>query len=390
MEMKRFFKVPERSFILLGPRGTGKSTLIKQQLKFDLEINLLKSSSYIQLAANPSLLSQWTAKLKKGSWVYIDEVQKIPQLMDEIHAIYEDQKINFALSSSSARKLVRGGANLMAGRALSFQLFPFLYSEIKDQLTLSEYVNWGTLPQVIVEPTHRKDFLASYIELYLKQELMEEGLLRKLEPFLRFLKVLGIYNGQVLNTENIARESHVGRTTVDKYFEIIEDTLIGYKLNTYNPKWNRKETSHPKFYMFDAGVARACAGLLEDEVDHSWLGYAFENLVINEVRAYNHYLKKKRDLFYYKYTAGYEIDLIIENKKKTLSSPQQVTAIEIKYTKKWDKRWNEPLVDFKQKSQGKVKKIVGVYLGQEILQQGDVEIIPVQNFLMRLSNGEFL
>jgi predicted AAA+ superfamily ATPase len=390
MVIKRFFNPPKRSFLLLGPRGTGKSTLIQQQIKFDLEIDLLKSKFFLPLSANPSLLEDWTQPLKNGAWIYIDEIQKVPALMDEVHSLYENRKFNFALSGSSARKLKRGGGNLLAGRALTAQLFPFTYSEYGPHYNLSQAIEWGSLPQVITEPDFRRDFLSSYVETYLREELIEEGIVRKLEPFLRVLQVIGIYNGQVLNIENISRESHVGRTTVDKYFQVLEDTLIGFRLPPFRPKWNAKELTHPKFYLFDVGVARGCAGLLSEELDPSWIGFSFETVIINEIRAYNHYLNTHRTLFYYKYNGGYEVDLIIENRKKTLSSPQQLTAIEIKSARKWDSRWNAPLLEIKEKSKGKIKKIVGVYRGDRHLQFGALNIYPAEQFLTLLSQGEFL
>lgn len=388
--IKRVFKLPDRSFLLLGPRGVGKSTLIRQQIKFDLEIDLLKSKYFLPLTANPSLLEDWTSQLKAGSWIYIDEIQKIPALMDEVHSLYESQKFNFALSGSSARKLKRGGANLMAGRALSAQLFPFLYSEYHSIYDLNQAIQWGSLPQVVIEPTSKIDFLYSYVETYLREELVEEGLIRKLEPFLRVLQVLGVYNGQILNTENIARESRVGRTTVDKYFQVIEETLIGQRLEALRTKWNKKEQTHPKFYLFDVGVARACAGLLNDELDSSQLGHSFEALIIGEVQAYNSYLKLNRSLSYYKFSGGYEIDLLIEIRKKTISKTALYTAIEIKSAKLWDPRWNDALFDIQKKSKGKVNRLVGVYRGSKKLEFKNIEVYPAEQFLELLSQGQFL
>ncbi len=387
--IKRFFSLPRRSFLLLGPRGVGKSTLIRQQIKFDLEIDLLKSKYFLPLSANPSLLEDWTSQLKAGSWIYLDEIQKIPALMDEVHSLYESKKFNFALSGSSARKLKRGGANLLAGRALSLQLFPFTYSEYGPIYKLNQAIHWGSLPQVVTEPDSKIDFLYSYVETYLREELIEEGLIRKLEPFLRVLQVLGTYNGQVLNTENIARESHVGRTTVDKYFAVIEETLIGYRLESLRPGWNKKEQTHPKFYLFDVGVARACAGLLTDELDPSQLGHSFEALIVGEVRAYNSYLKLHKPLFYYKFSGGYEIDLLIECRKKTISNTATYTAIEIKSAKTWDARWNQPIFDLQIKSKGKIKRLVGVYRGDKKLQFKNIEVYPAEMFLNLLSQGHF-
>lgn len=389
MEIKRFLEIPKKSFLLLGPRGTGKSTLIRKKLKCQLELDLLKSKSFLPLSSNPSLLEDLTKGLNARSWVYIDEIQRIPSLMDEVHSLYESKKLHFALTGSSARKLKRGGANLLAGRALSLNLFPLTYKEYSPTFSIEDALQWGSLPQTLTEKEFRQDYLQSYVETYLREELIQEGLIRKLEPFARFLNIVGVYSGQILNKENIARESHVGRATVEKYFEVLKDTLIGVELPALQLKWNSKEFTHPKFYLFDQGVARACSGFLSQEIDPSWLGFAFETLVVNEVRAFNHYLRANKNLFYYKFSGGYEIDLIIENKRKTFSQSAEYTAIEIKLAQRWDKRWNDPLLDIKKKSKSKVKRLLGIYRGKEVLKQGDVEILPVEVFLTSLSQGDF-
>ncbi len=390
MEIKRFLQIPNTSFMLLGPRGTGKSTLIKKVVPIDLEIDLLQAKNYLALSANPSELQERSKNLKADAWVFIDEIQKIPALLDEVHSLYESKKIHFALSGSSVRKLRRQGANLLAGRALITQLFPMTYYEYNKVYDLEQAIAWGSLPKTITNFAHRADFLSSYVETYLREELVEEGMIRKLEPFVRFLNICGNYNAQILNVENIAREAFISRSTVQSYFEILEETLIGFRLPSLQAKFNAKEVSHPKFYLFDNGVSRACANMAFEDIDSVWTGFAFEALILNEVRTYNRYLKKNRDIFYYKYNGGYEIDLIIENKKKTLSSKQELTCIEIKSTKKWDKRWNDPLINFKEKSNGKVKKLLGVYRGKEILNINDVEILPAEIFLTRLAEGKII
>lgn len=383
----RALELPQKSFLLFGPRGVGKSTLIKMKLKFSLEINLLKSTEFIALSHNPSLLIEKTKHLKKGDWVFIDEVQKIPALLDEVHNLYESKKINFALSGSSARKLKRGGANLLAGRALQVHLFPLVYKECHEFSDLKNVVDWGSLPAIITDKKNRVDTLATYVESYLKQELIEEGLIRKLEPFVRFLKTAGIYNAQVLNVENIARESHIGRTSVDKYFDILEDTLIGFRLPAIQLGIKTREITHPKFYFFDSGVARASAGLIYEDIDNVWRGFSFETLVLNEVKSFNNYSKKFRELYYYKVSGGEEIDLLIEITKKTMSKSQEFLAIEIKYSNKWDKRWSSQLTQVLKQSK-KIKKAIGVYTGQEILTHDNVLILPFNEFAERLYRGE--
>ncbi len=390
IEITRFLSLPKSSFMVLGPRGTGKSTLIKKLITFDLEIDLLISRNFLSLHSDPSKLIAMTKNLKAGSWVLIDEVQKIPALLDEVHYLIESKKINFALSGSSARKLRRHGANLLAGRALSIQLFPMAYVEYKDYFKIEDAIKWGSLPKTINDRHSRSDYLSSYVETYLREELIEEGVLRKLAPFSRFLNVCGLYHAQILNIDHVARESFVPRSTIETYFNILEETLIGFKLNSLQCKFNKKEVKHPKFYMFDNGVSRACANLVNEEVDSVWMGHAFESLIINEVKTFNRYLKKNRDLFYYKYAEGYEIDLIIETRKKTLSQTQQLTAIEIKSSKKWDNRWNNSLLDLKEKSKNKITRLIGIYRGQEIININGLEIYPAEDFLTLLAEGKIL
>lgn len=390
MRINRILALPKSSFILLGPRGTGKSTLIQNTVRFDLEIDLLQAKDYLPLASNPSHIQKLTKSLGAKSWVFIDEIQKIPSLLDEVHSLIEKKKINFALSGSSARKLRKTGANLLAGRAISAQLFPITYMEYRGRYTTDEAIEWGSLPKTINAPSEKADYLSSYVETYLKEELIGEGIIRKLEPFLRFLNTCGTYNAQILNVDNIARECFVGRSTVQSYFEILEETLLGFRLPALGVKFNKGEVSHPKFYLFDNGVSRACSNLAYEEMDSVWLGFAFESLVVNEVRTHNRYLKKNRDIYYYKYSGGYEIDLVIENRKKTLSKPQELTAIEIKYAKKWDKRWNDALLDFKNKSRARCKRLIGVYRGKEELNIDGVEILPVEIFLEKLATGNII
>ena len=164
---------------------------------------------------------------------------------------------------------------------------------------------------------------------------------------------------------------------------------MGFRLPPLKAKWNSKEISQAKFYFFDAGIARACAGLIRDEVNDSWRGHSFETLILNEVRAFNRYLKKDRNLFYYKFHNGYEIDLLIETQKKSISQPQQLIALEIKFSKTWDRRWNKPLLDLQQKSKGHVTNLIGVYLGKSVLKQNAITIYPVEIFLEELSTGKF-
>ncbi len=388
-EYSRSIQLPDKSFLLLGPRGTGKSTLLKEKIDSKVTIDLLISSQFISLQQNPSSIRQLVRYLSPGDWILIDEIQKIPILMDEVHSLYEDMKLNFALTGSSARKLKRGGANLLAGRALYRQMFPLTLPETKYTLPVLDYIEWGGLPAVVTDKKNRQETLATYIETYMRQELIEEGLIRKLDPFARFLSVAGLYNAQILNVEKIARESHVKRPTVDTYFEILEDTLLGFRLPAIQLGIVTKEVTHPKFYFFDIGVARGCANLILEDVDSVWRGSALETQILHEVRAYNSYRKRGRDLYYYSVSGGGEIDLLVETKKKTLSQSKEFLAIEIKYSKKWDSRWSRYLGSLLKNKKSRIKKAIGVYMGDQIITQNGVEILPVTRFVEKLWSGVF-
>lgn len=385
---KRLISRPKKSFLLLGPRGTGKSTWLRTT-SFDLAIDLLKSRTRLDFQADPGILHDQVSNLKPGSWVLIDEVQKIPELLDEVHSIYEEKKIHFALSGSSARKLKRSGVNLLAGRALSYSMFPLIYPEYGAHQNIQTLVEWGTLPLVMDQPEFRAETLDTYVDTYLRQELLEEGLIRNLAPFSRFLKVAGLRNGQILNTERIASDCKVGRTTVDKYFEVLIDTLIGYRLPAYLPGLKEKEVSHSKFYFFDSGVARAASGQTGHSVSPESWGFYFETYLLNEIRAYLSYKKIKNNLFHYAVSGSGDIDLIIQHRPREISRAEQVTLVEFKASHDWDSKWTKSLLDFSARNKKiKIQRLIGVYLGDRRLTQKDVEILPVFEFLSELNSGK--
>ncbi|OFZ14429.1 MAG: hypothetical protein A2Z20_09320, partial [Bdellovibrionales bacterium RBG_16_40_8] len=363
--IERVQSLPAKSFFLFGPRGVGKSTLLKQKIKANLFLNLLKSSDFLKLKQNPDHLIELSKPLKAKSWIVIDEIQRIPELLNIVHEIYESQRINFALSGSSARKLKRGGANLLAGRALQTFLYPFAYPEFNKLCSLHDAIEWGTLPSIITEPEFRSETLAAYVEIYLREELIQEGIIRNTESFVRFLNIAGIMNGQSSNYENIARESHTKRTTVQTYFEILIDTLIGFYLPAYQPKLKVKEVSKPKFYFFDSGVARACAGLLSHPLDNAYKGFLFETFMINQIKSYNEYSKKRRGLYFYGIAGGNEIDLIIETRKGGQSSSTELIAIEFKLGGRWKNEWRRGLSVLSEHKPYKIIKKYIVYTGEK-------------------------
>lgn len=388
MMIKRIQQLPKKSFLLFGPRGVGKSTLLEQKITAKLVINLLKSADFLSLKQNPDHLIELTQPLKKDDWVVIDEIQRVPELLHIVHEIYERKKIHFALSGSSARKLKRGSADLLAGRALQTYLFPFVYPEFKDHTTLDDSIEWGTLPSAVMEPEYRRDMLTTYVETYLREELIQEGLIRNTSSFMRFLLVAGIMNGQSLNFENIARESHTSRSTVQTYFEILIDTLIGFYLPSYQPGLKVKEVSKSKFYFFDSGVARCCAGFASYVLDQSYKGYLFETFMVTQLRAYNEYSKKHLGIYFYGIAGGNEVDFIIETKKRSSSSPAEIIAIEFKLGSRWKNEWKQGLAILVPNKKFLTKKKYVVYTGTSKFETEDITALGAEEFLELLFKGD--
>lgn len=388
VDLSRALVPPDDSFFLFGPRGVGKSAWLKRRLSIDLTIDLLKSEEYLRFQQAPSRLRELAAALPKRSWICIDEVQKVPEILDEVHYLIETRKLRFALSGSSARKLRRGGANLLAGRAITRYLDAFSYTELRDRYALVDRLEWGCLPLIVNKPTLARDILRTYVATYIKEEIQEEGHVRKIAPFARFLQVAALFHGQQVNAASVARQASVPRANVDNYFSILTDTLLGHWLPPYRPHAKVQEQGHPKYYWFDIGVARAAAGRLDEPVESEWLGIALETLVFHELRVYFHTHQVERPIAYYRTQAGMEVDFVIETRKATLSRRPSVVLIEVKNARKWDSRWSKPMAELSASRKVVVERMIGVYRGMEILRQGDVDIFPVETFFQRLHSGD--
>lgn len=386
--LPRLLPCPDRSFFLFGPRGTGKSTWLKHVLPDALRFDLLDAALYLELSRDPHRLESMVGKRPAHSWVILDEIQKVPDLLDEVHRLMEERRWRFALCGSSARKLRRGGANLLAGRAITLNMEGFSAVELGPSFNLPRAIEWGFLPFVHQDPAHSADILAAYLNTYLKEEIREEGLVRKVPPFVRFLAIAGQLNAQVVNGHNVAREAAVARATVDTYFAILSDTLLGHFLPPWRPGLKVREAAHPKFYWSDTGVARAAADLLRDPVDRLWQGTALESLVFHELRVYNEVSRKHRPVSYYRTAAGVEIDFIVETEKRRISSPPRVVAIEVKRAEKWDRVWERPLRSLAALPALKVERMIGVYCGSRGYQFDQVEVMPTLDFLQSLHRGE--
>lgn len=383
----RLLNPPTQSFFLFGARGVGKTTWAQSVIPEAKRLSLLDQRLYLRLLRDPHAIAEILGGLKPHSWVFLDEVQKIPSLLDEVHRLIEEKKLKFILTGSSARKLKRGGANLLGGRALTLRMESLSSAELKEAFVLNDCLQWGGLPLVAQESSNRAEILDSYVSTYLKEEIKEEGLVRKLEPFVRFLEVAGIVNAEILNLENIARDAAVPRSSLDGYFGILEETLLGTRLYPYQPGMKVREVKHPKFYWLDPGVARGAAGLLHEPVDAAWLGKAFETWIFHEIRVHSETARKFRPIYYFRTGAGVEIDFIIETRRKTLSQSSEVIALEVKYSKKWDRRWSKGVADFAAHGKVKVRDQIGVYLGSDELKVGSMRVLPVGQFLAELHEG---
>lgn len=390
MRQKNFPRVlilPQRSFFLFGPRGVGKSTWLKQVLGNATTINLLKNDEYLELSRATHLLEAKIGSQKRGSWICIDEVQKVPALLDEVHRLIEEKGFRFALSGSSARKLKRGGANLLGGRAVTRTLSGFSWVEIKSIFQLGRTLEWGSLPLIVLNKGQEQDLLNSYVHTYIKEEIKEEGIVRKVEPFLRFLEVAGLLNGQQINAQNISRDAHVARSTIDTYLSILEDTLLASFLRPYQPQAKVREQTHPKMYFFDIGVARAAAGLLYNQIDQTWLGISLESLIFNELRIYNSLTNKHYPFHYYRTDAGSEIDFVVEVQKRTQTQKAKIICIEVKHSTRWRSQWERPMRSLAATGKLIVQKMVCVYRGKEKLTFGDLTVYPAEMFLQALHEG---
>lgn len=306
-------------FFLFGARGVGKSTLLAKLFssKIAYTVNLLDPVTEERLSTYPGELRDIVHALPaKITHVIIDEVQKIPKLLDVVHILIEEKQKTFVMTGSSARKLRRGAANLLAGRAFRYDLFPFSAFELKEKFNLTDAMSYGTLPRIfeLDVPKEKETYLITYAHTYLKEEVVAEQLIRKLNPFRKFLEVSAQYNGKIINFNNIAKSVGVDDKTVKEYFSILEDTLIGFFLEPFNRSFAKRLRAKPKFYYFDVGVTRALARLLSVPLlpQTSYFGEVFEHFIILECMKMIRYFKPEYRLSYLQTMQGEEIDLIVD------------------------------------------------------------------------------
>ena len=314
----RSLQLPEsRSFLLLGPRGTGKSTLLRAALPDALVIDLLDLGVYAELTAHPERLAA-RIEGRPSPVVILDEVQRVPALLDEVHRLIEQKRFRFALTGSSARKLRRGNANLLAGRARTLTMHPLTAAELGSQFRLQHSLRYGQLPTVYVEPDPER-YLSSYVGTYLREEVQAEALTRNLEAFSRFLVAASFSQASILSVSGVARELGLSRKTVEGYFELLVDLLLAVKLPVFTRRARRQVVAHPKFFFFDVGVYRTLRprGPLDtkEEID----GAAVETLVLEELRATNDNLDLGYELSYWHTRDHREVDFVLYGERGLLA-----------------------------------------------------------------------
>ena len=310
-DLPRFLEVPEGHFFLLGPRGTGKTWWTRRRFPGAMRVDLLDPEMLRELAAKPERLRERVASHRGEAVTVIDEVQKLPVLLEVVHGLIEEKgPMRFILTGSSARKLRREGVNLLGGRARQASLHPYMAAELGSDFGLESALRHGLLPVVLAAPDPAKQIRA-YNGLYLKEEVQAEGLVRNVGAFARFLEAMSFSHGSVLNLANVSRECQVSRATVDGYCSILEDLMLAYRVPVFTRRAKRELAAHPKFYFFDAGVFRANrpAGPLDApaEID----GAALEGLVAQHLRAWCAYSKEEHTLGYWQTRSQTEVDFVV-------------------------------------------------------------------------------
>ena len=382
----RRLAVPDRSFFLLGPRSTGKTTWLREKVPAARWYDLLLESELVRLLREPDRLRQEVEALPPRSWVVIDEVQRLPSLLNAVHELLSRNAAapRFVLTGSSARKLKKGQANLLAGRALSRHFFPLVAQEFGREVPdVDRILRFGCLPQVMTEPDDKQriGLLEAYGEMYLTEEVRAEAMVKNLASFSRFLEVAALMNGQVTNVSSLARDAAVARPTVQGYFDVLVDTLLASWLPAFRPKARIKEVAHPKFYFFDTGVVRSLARRLREPLESMERGALLETYLHHELKAYLHDEDCGGELSYWRTPGGLEVDFIWTRGTRHV-------AIEVKASTRWRKEEAKALKELA-RSMPRVRPIA-VYLGDCSLKDDEVDVWPLEVFLRELYLGRVI
>lgn len=374
----RFFTPPAGSFFLFGPRGTGKSTLVRMLYPDALYIDLLDPETHRSLAARPEHLKERLAAHGQPTTVIIDEIQKVPALLGLIHALIEEKAgLRFILTGSSVRKLRRQGVDLLAGRAVLTSLHPFMAAELGDRFNIDDALQFGLLPVVLDSPDPRR-VLDTYATLYVREEVQMEGLVRDIGPFSRFLEAVSFSHASPLNISNVARECEVGRKTVESWVEILEDLLIAYRVPVFTKRAQRALAVHPKFYLFDAGVYRTLRPMGPLDRPEELGGHLLEGLVGQHLRAWIDLSETDTRLFFWRTRSGLEVDFVIYGE-------EGMTAIEVKSSVRLRPQDLRPLKAFREDYPE--SELLLLYRGKEPLVRAGIRCLPCEEFLRGLRPG---
>lgn len=365
------------SIFLWGARQTGKSTLLQLLFPNTRYIDLLKSDEFERYNRRASLLREELSLLQENELIIIDEIQKIPELLDEVQWLMTNKNHRFILSGSSARKLRRSGVNLLGGRAIRKHLYPFVSAEIPD-FDLIKACNNGMMPRhYLVDDAGKR--IHAYVGDYLQQEIKAEALTRNLKTFSRFMEIAALSNGEVVNYNNIASECGVSAPTVKEYFSILEETLIGYTIPAFTKNVKRRVIQSPKFYYFDVGIVNFLLRRRSLLPGSAEFGHAFEHLIMQELIAYIGYSESQHSLSYWRTTSGYEVDAVIGNAN---------VAIEIKSTEEVHSHHTRGLKAFSEEFPN--SRLIIVSMDKYPRRMNEIDVIPAQHFLKMLWNGEVL
>lgn len=372
----RNIQLPDKkSFFLFGPRATGKTTLVKYLYPDALSLDLLDSKLYRLLLANPSRLPD-LIPFNFDQHIVIDEVQRVPELLNEVHrAIEGPHHHRFILTGSSSRKLRRQGVNLLAGRALTYHLHPLSAMEIGAEFNLEDALLYGSLPAIFQEP-NRRDYLHSYVATYLQEEIMQEGLTRNLSAFSRFLEIASFSVGSPVNTTAIARDAMIGRKTVENYFSILSDLMLGYLLPAFTRHAKRRIISHPKFYFFDTGIFQTLRPKGPADSSDEIGGHALENLFFQNLLSINDSLSLGYTFYYHQTVSGSEVDFIAYGN-------HGFYAFEVKHSSHFSPSQLNSLIAFGQEYPE--AKLMLLYTGSQKFYIKNVTILPISEALQNLS-----
>jgi len=376
LRKQNFNGIGKESAFLWGPRQTGKSTLLKQLFPDVLYFDLLLNNEYQRFLSNPSLLRE-IVSASKNDLVIIDEIQRIPLLLNEIQWLMVNKNTRFILSGSSPRNILRSGGNLLGGRALRYELYPMVSAEIPD-FDLLRALNNGLLPRHYLSSASER-LISAYIGNYLRDEIQTEARIRNMSSFSMFLESAAFSNGEIVNYSNIAGECGVSSPTVRGYFQILEDTLTGRFLTSFQKKPKRRVILAPKFYFFDVGITNFL--LKRKNVIHGneTFGKAFEHLIFNEIYAHSHYSDIHYPVRYWRTASQIEVDFILGDHE---------VAIEVKATNNVNPRHLRGLISFAEEY--KVKKQIVVSTDPYPRKIGNIHILPWQDFLRQFWSGEII